>query len=214
MTQPAKFIFKNEFHSDGGDQLQRLENEIASLRQALPEAETKGYQTGKNEAEALLATAVNSLAHSAETLLRKLDSERAELEKEAVALALLTARSLAGSLLDAEPAAAVRELAVNCLESLRKSPHIVFRVHPDIVESVEQHLKKMQHERGLEGRLIVLGDPDRQTGDCKIEWADGGFEKRQADITHKIEQAVSSFLTKKYALNSPSQAEKNHDKHD
>ena len=191
MTSPAKFTFANEFTT--GDRQKELEREIARLQSLLPAAEAKAFESGKTNAGADLAKTLDR----ALGVLNALETERAKMLKEAVELAVLTARTLAGRLVAQEPSKAITELAASCVDNLRKCPHIVFRVHPDNVESVEHNLKKLAHERGLEGRLIVLGDPEKVQGDCKIEWAEGGFEHRRADVEQKINDAVERYLNDK-----------------
>lgn len=193
MTHPAKFNFANEFVSGETGRIKELEREIARLQSLLPQAEARGVETGKVNAGSDLARMLDQTLN----VLNALERERIELEHEAIELALLTARTLAGRLVEQEPAKAVSELAAACIDSLRKCPHIVFRVHPDHVEGVEQNLKKLAHERGLEGRLIVLGDPEKTQGECKIEWAEGGYEHRRAEVESKIADAVNRYMTER-----------------
>jgi flagellar assembly protein FliH len=188
-TQPAKFTFTNEFAS--GDRHKELEREIAHLQSQLPAAEARGFEGGKTIGGGELARMLERTLG----VLNALEIERTALQKDAIELALLTARTLTGKLIDHEPSLAITELAASCVDNLRKCPHIVFRVHPDNVESVEANLKNLAHERGLEGRLIVLGDPEKAQGDCKIEWAEGGFEHRRAEIEQKIADAVNRYMS-------------------
>lgn len=197
MTQPAKFNFGKEFGEKGPNSAKAIEQEVANLRAEVPQAEARGFEAGRNAANTQLNQTLTMLANSAKALLDVLEQERAAMKEEAIQLSLLTARTLAGHVLDRAPAEAVREFAAACVDSLRKCPHIVFRVHPDIVEGVEAELKKLSFERGLEGRLIVLGDPDKMQGDCKIEWADGGFERNRAHVEREIADAVARYLNEK-----------------
>ncbi len=205
MTHPAKFIISNEFSGVEGSEVKKLEAEIAELKDLVPVAEQRGYSAGMKEMDSLLANTMSRLTHS---LIENLDTQRAAIEREAITLAVQIAKTLAGHLLDAEPSAAIAAMASQCLDSLRKCPHIVFHVHPDSVATVEQHLKKLTYERGIEGRLIVLGDPDKRPGDCKIEWADGGFERSQSEITAKIEDAITRFLDKRAGILTDDDAQK------
>jgi flagellar assembly protein FliH len=66
----------------------------------------------------------------------------------------------------------------------------VVRVHDSLVEEAEALVKRLARERGYEGRLVVLGDPDMAAGDARIEWADGGIVRERA----RIEAAVLDAL--------------------
>ncbi|MES2906162.1 MAG: FliH/SctL family protein [Pseudomonadota bacterium] len=202
MNNPAKFTFGQEFNTTSPNSAKGMEQEINTLRTEMPKAEARGYEAGKKDANTQLNQTLILLANSVQSMLAVLDRERNELKQEAIQLCLLTARTLAGHILDREPAEAIREFASSCIDSLRKSPHVVFRVHPDIVEGVEAQLKTLSFERGLEGRLIVLGDPDKNISDCKIEWADGGFERNRTEIEKQITDAVTRYMSDKMNINS------------
>ncbi len=202
MTQPAKFTFANEFStSEHADKLKELQAELANLEAQLPQAEARGFSAGQNDASGRLAEAMARLSQAVTLVLNTFEEERLSLKRDAVELAILTARTIAGHVLDEEPVEAIHALAASCIDNLRKCPHIVFRVHPDIVEGVEASLKKLAHESGLEGRLIVMGDPEKPKGDCKIEWAEGGFEHRRQEIEARIEETVKSYMVEKLGSN-------------
>ena len=47
--------------------------------------------------------------------------------------------------------------------------------------------------RGFQGRLIVMGEPDVAPGDVRVEWADGGIVRCQADIEDALQEIVDRF---------------------
>ena len=64
------------------------------------------------------------------------------------------------------------------------------RVHDGLVEEAEALVKRLARERGYEGRLVVLGDPDMAAGDARIEWADGGIVRERARIEASVLDAL------------------------
>jgi flagellar assembly protein FliH len=52
----------------------------------------------------------------------------------------------------------------------------------------------MSRERGYEGRLVVIGEPEIAPGDARIEWADGGIVREQKHIDEAVEQALAGAL--------------------
>ncbi len=58
---------------------------------------------------------------------------------------------------------------------LRGVPHLAVCVNDALVEEVDAMLKRLARERGFEGRIVVLGEPDIALGDARLEWADGGI---------------------------------------
>ena len=79
-------------------------------------------------------------------------------------------------------------------QHLRGVPHLVLRVNDGLVEPVQTRVQAMARERGYEGRLVVMGDPDIAPGDGRIEWADGGVVRDQARIEAAVDQALQGSL--------------------
>ena len=109
-------------------------------------------------------------------------------------VAVLLARRIAGEALDAQPVAAIGAAARAALQHLRGVPHLVVRVQDGLVEETEALLRRLARERGYEGRLVVLGEPDLALGDARIEWADGGVVRERARIEAEIDAAVAVCL--------------------
>jgi flagellar assembly protein FliH len=186
------FLFETDFRSARPSAESRRAAEAAAHAEA--EAHARGVQEGRIQAEAQLqgrlADAVTRLALAAAGLIAQADARDAEREAQAVEVAILIARKVAGDALDAAPLAGIGEAARTALQHLRGVPHLVVRVHESLVSEAEILVKRLARERGYEGRLVVLGDPDMAAGDARIEWADGGIVRERA----RIEAAVLDAL--------------------
>ena len=51
---------------------------------------------------------------------------------------------------------------------------------------------------GFEGRLVILAEPDIATGDCKIEWADGGVVLDSGATAAKIAELVDRYMASRH----------------
>jgi flagellar assembly protein FliH len=186
MGPTAKFLFDTDFRRPAP----------APKNVAAEEAEARGYGRGladgrrqaEVEAQTRLAIALDAVAVRADALLAEVDRHRAETEALAVEFALAMARKLAGDALAREPLAAIAE--AQSFQHLRGVPHLVLRVNDALVEPVDALMRRMARERGFEGRLVILGEPDLAPGDVRLEWADGGIVRDQA----RIERAVGDAL--------------------
>jgi flagellar assembly protein FliH len=49
-------------------------------------------------------------------------------------------------------------------------------------------------QSGFAGRLVILAEPGIETGDCRIEWADGGVVLERAAIEAKIDELVGRYV--------------------
>lgn len=186
------FLFETDFRSPRPTAAAQRAAEAAARAEV--EAHARGIQEGLVQAESQiqgrLAAALNHLAEAVTALLARADAHDAEREAQAVEVAVLIARKVAGEALDAAPLASIGEAARAALQHLRGVPHLVVRVHDGLVEEAETLVKRLARERGYEGRLVVLGDPDMHAGDARIEWADGGIVRERA----RIEAAVADAL--------------------
>ena len=168
--------------------------EDAALAEAVAEAHARGVQEGRAQAEmqaqTRMADALTRLGLTAAGLLGQSDTRDAEREIQAMDFAVALARRIAGEALDAQPLAAIGDAARSALQHLRGVPHLVVRVHESLVDEAEALVKRLARERGFEGRLVVLGEPDLAPGDARMEWADGGVVRDRA----RIEAAVLDAL--------------------
>ncbi|MGY2051968.1 FliH/SctL family protein [Methylobacterium sp. JK268] len=213
MSAPRRFLFDNDFRVPGGSQARAREeaDRAAAEARARDEAQARaraeaeldlklhaaraaGLQEGLAQAEAQvrarLADAMNRLAAAAAGQLAAADARDAAREAQALDFALALGRKLAGDALDAHPVAAILETARAVLQHLRGVPHLAVRVNDALVEETEAALKPLARERGYEGRLIVLGDPDLPPGDARMEWADGGVVRDRAAIEAALRAAL------------------------
>jgi flagellar assembly protein FliH len=168
------------------------------LAQATEAAFAKGEEAGRASA---MASATARLAALLEVLggrLAKLEADAArraaEEERTAAALALAIGERLAGAALAQFPLAEIERLAAQCFAEARSAPHLAVTVAADLVEAVDQRLGAAAAAAGFAGRLVVLGDPDLQPGDARLEWADGGMSRDGAAIAQRIGDVLARHL--------------------
>jgi flagellar assembly protein FliH len=189
MSSAKKFMFATDFRAGGRQSLDE-----ADLAAAKAEAFQAGEAQARQDAEAQLSRLAAQLARSAERLLAQDEVRTAAVEEQAVQVAIATAKGLAGAALAIKPLAEVERAVRECLSHARLAPHLLLRVHEGAVEAAEILLKRLAHENGFAGRLVVLGDPVIAPGDGRIEWADGGFSIESERMAQLVQQAVLSVF--------------------
>lgn len=191
-----RFLFDNDFRPREGTTVSP--KEAAALAEAVAQAHARGVQEGRAQAEAQaqarMADALTRVGLAAAGLIGQADARDAAREEEAMTFALSLARRIAGDALDAHPLAAIGDAARAALQHLRGVPHLVVRVNDRLVDEVEALVKSLARERGFEGRLIVLGEPDLAPGDARMEWADGGVVRDRARIEAAVLEAIGHPL--------------------
>jgi flagellar assembly protein FliH len=199
MPPPAKFLFDQDFAAG------------AAVKPAVPpavheaclsEADASGYRRGFAAAKAVVlaeaeqrsAAALERVAAALADVARGLSGVEARLETEAVDVAVAVAKKLAAALIEREPLAEISALAMDCFRHLVTAPHVVVRVNDAQHASVGKPIEEMVRARGLASHLVVLAEPDIGTGDCRIEWADGGINRDRRATEAVIDEAVSRYV--------------------
>jgi flagellar assembly protein FliH len=154
----------------------------------------RGKAEGDEAAAAHLAHAIDQVALGLEALRGNLDGIQALASAEAVRFAHVIGRCLAGRLMDAAPISLIEDAARRIFDDLRGQPHAAVRVAPELADAASEAMRKIARDRGFEGRLIVLGEPEIASGDVRIEWADGGIVRDRAAAERAVAEAVSRAL--------------------
>ena len=199
MAELAKFTFDTVFERgpDGAPRVARALNadELSAIR---AEGYAEGYTAGKNDttakAEQDCAVRLNAIADSVGTTVGQLSEERQKLAAEACELAMMVAKRLVPHLMKRAPFAEIEALLTEALENLSDTPHLVVRINEEWLEQVSPRLEQIAQNRGFQGKLIVLGEPDVSMGDCRIEWADGGINRNAAAVAREIEAIIARHM--------------------
>ena len=117
------------------------------------------------------------------------------METEAVDVAVAVARKLCSELIAREPLGEITALVSDCFSHLvvdaaSRGPHQrrALRGRP------RDRSSGWRTQSGFEGRLVILAEPEIATGDCRIEWADGGVVLERAAIEAKINELVGRYM--------------------
>jgi flagellar assembly protein FliH len=166
----------------------------AAVEQARQQGLAAGLAEGRREQSARLAGALESVSANLSLAVERLDGISHAAADEAVHFAQAFATCLAGRLLAKDPALALEEAARALFTDLMGAAHVAVRVAPPLVEVARDRLQALARERGYEGRLIVLGEPEILPGDVRIEWADGGLIRDQAALARAVADTVTRIM--------------------
>jgi flagellar assembly protein FliH len=165
---------------------------------AIAAARTEGFIEGqtvaRDEETARLARAMESVSMAFDQARHELDAIHACASAEALRFAFAFAARLAGTLVERQPLAPIEEAALRIFDDLRGAPHVAVRVAPALVEPTRDRLQAIARDKGYEGRLIILGEPEILPGDVRIEWADGGIVRDGAAAAQVLSLAVEQAL--------------------
>jgi flagellar assembly protein FliH len=200
MGAPAKYLFDQDFSVP--DKARERAASSVEIAEQIAAAEARGYRTGfdaaqreaKAESDRRAALALEEIGTAIRTIAIRFTSIEARMETEAVDVAVSVARKLCNELVAAEPLAEVSALVSDCFRHLVSTPHLVVRINDKLYDAARDRVEAMAKQSGFPGRLVILAEPEIATGDCRIEWADGGVVLERAAIEAKINELVGRYM--------------------
>ena len=203
MAQPAKFLFDTDFSAP--EKTRERATTAAEIAQKVAAAEAAAYRNGyeaaqreaKVEADRRVAAALEQINIHLQGIAARYAGIETRMETEAVDVAVAVARKLCAALVAAEPLGEITGLVRDCFAHLVSTPHLVLRINDSLYEAAHDKIEKLAKQSGFEGRLVILAEPEIETGDCRIEWADGGVVLERAEIDAKINELVGRYMASK-----------------
>ena len=199
MAAPAKFLFDMDFSAP--DRRERAATS-AEIAQQIAAAEGRAYRDGydaalreaKVESDRRTALALEEIGIAMRGIAARYASIEVRMETEAVDVAIAVARKLCSELITREPLGEVTALVSDCFAQLVSTPHLVVRINESLYEAAHERIDRLAKQSGFSGRLVILAEPEIESGDCRIEWADGGVVLERAAIEAKIDELVGRYV--------------------
>jgi flagellar assembly protein FliH len=199
MVAPAKFMFDVDFSAPDKRERAATPSEIA---QKIASAESRAYRDGydaalreaKVESDRRGALAMEEIGIAMKGIAARFGGIETRMETEAVDVAIAVARKLCSELIAREPLGEITALVSDCFAQLVSTPHLVVRINDALYETARERIEKLAKQSGFAGRLVILAEPGIETGDCRIEWADGGVVLERAAIEAKVNELVERYV--------------------
>jgi flagellar assembly protein FliH len=223
MTSTRRFLFDTEFDADVARREERLASEAliprapppppepeepppppepvfksADLLQAHEDGYADGFANGKAAAEtaatARISAALERLADQLEYIVQSAADTAARQREGVIEIGAAIARKLLPDLSRRQGTAEVETLIATVITDLIDEPRMVIRVADADLDALSERIDAIATRRGFAGKLVLLAEPSVASGDCRIEWADGGVERDSARLWHDIDMAVARLL--------------------
>ena len=206
MAATNRFLFDTDFGTDQSSQTAApknvpreetvyTESDVTALKaEAFEQGLCEGQSQSQQGLETAVAETIASIGTQFEQLMSSHDAKINVLKQESAQLALTIASKFAPALIELAPEAEVRKLIEDCLVDLHDEPRIVIRANEKVCESISGKIDEISSRSAFQGSLILLPDETRHIGDCRVEWADGGTERRLEDIKARLEEVINRFI--------------------
>lgn len=194
-NRPQPYRFERGFHVGGGQAsapppppptytAADLARERAA---ALAEGRAAALAEAAAATEARLAAAMEAVAEATASALATLDAHRATAIADGVAIAAAISGKLLPALYRREGRSEIEDLVAALLPKLIAVPAVVIRVNPADLADLTAPLAAIAERHGFAGRLTLVGDAEVASGDCRIDWGDGGAERTGEALWREIE---------------------------
>ncbi|HEX6958989.1 MAG TPA: FliH/SctL family protein [Ferrovibrio sp.] len=167
----------------------------AAKAAARAEGEAAGRAAAYGEHQQALEQGLRTIAMQLADIAAADERARLAARTEAVALASAIARKLAGRLMERQPQAEIEALVLRCMDDMRDEPRLVIRAAEPIVQLLDQQLEKLVAQSGFGGKVVLVPDDSMAPTDCRIDWADGSAERRQATLEQEVDQAIERYVS-------------------
>ena len=209
MAAPAKFLFDMDFGAP--DKAREKPATPSEIAQKIAAAEARAYRDGfdagqreaKAESDRRAALALEEIGIGVRSIATGFSGIETRMETEAVDVAVAVARKLCSELIAGEPLGEIIGLVSDCFSHLVATPHLVVRINEQLYDAARERIERLAKQSGFEGRLVILAEPEIATGDCKIEWADGGVVLERAAIEAKINELVGRYIASRDQADNP-----------
>ena len=209
MAAPAKFLFDMDFSAP--DKARERPATAAEIAQKVASAEARAYRDGyeaaqreaKAESDRRGALALEEIGIAIKGIASRFSGIETRMETEAVDVAVAVARKLCSELVSREPLGEITALVSDCFSHLVSTPHLVVRINDALYEIAREKIERLAQQSGFEGRLVILAEPEIATGDCRIEWADGGVVLERSAIEAKINELVGRYMASRDQAGRP-----------
>jgi len=200
MAAPAKFLFDTDFAAP--DKTRERAATAVEIAEKIANAEARAYRAGyeaaqreaKAESDRRSALALEEIGIAVKAIASRFSGIEARMETEAVDVAVAVARKLCNELVSREPLGEITALVSDCFSHLVATPHLVVRINDQLYDAARADIERQAAQGGFEGRLVILAEPGIATGDCRIEWADGGVVLERAVVEAKISELVGRYM--------------------
>lgn len=200
MATPAKFLFDRSFERHMGDnrgaddRSYSREDIDAACAQSHANGQIEGEKAAYESIQQTTAIELRALTMGIESLLEKRQIFERDIRRQAVHLAHTIASKLATRLVRSQPEQEITALFESCLDQGHEEPRIVIRAAADSIERLKPMVEPCLAAALANGSVILITDEAMAPGDCRIEWADGGAERRISDIATRVDAMIEDYL--------------------
>lgn len=168
----------------------------------LDRARRESFQKGHHEAQVesdnsrarRIADLLDVISREFSTLFAAEDLRNAQYEAEAVRLSLAVFQRLFPAMNSKYGFEEIKKIITEVLESQREQSVIKLEIHPDYVEPIQEHVKRVIKQGHMAGECQILANHTLGPADCRLSWENGGALRDAGSVAEDIESHMQHIL--------------------
>lgn len=197
---PRKFLFDLAFDDESGLlPCDREKQKPTYSQEQLDAARQEGYDAGHKDGQVAAEESQNQRQNE---LLSHIEQRLAKLAQESAAewqsqlgqlqsIALVIARKLLPTYVERNGLAEIESIVARVVAEMSREPRLVIRVPEKDFDEISTRINAITASEAYAGKIVILGDPELASSDCRIEWADGGIERDTRAIWDEIDRVLA-----------------------
>jgi len=149
-----------------------------------------GTKDGKEAQVAEQSAILNRIDQNVSALIKNMDAVTQEQENQIRRLALSIAKKILPAFTSQNGLQEIEALVSDTIRQMGREPRLVVRVHEGEFDALNEKIQAIATQRAFAGKIVILADAEVASGDCRIEWADGGIERNTPVTEKSIEQTL------------------------
>ncbi len=128
-------------------------------------------------------------------LLEKQEKELENILKECVKLTYGIIVKLLPKLARSETLSNIEKLISNTLNEVSEEKKVSIIVASDVFSDIKKKIDDIKKCNGFEGNLVVMEDSEMASGNCNIEWSNGGVIKDMEKVYQQIDKVIDEYTS-------------------
>jgi len=193
-----KFMFEHSFDDAAVIHRAQERKPVLMKPEQIDDLKKESYDAGfsagktamKEEQEVHLAAVLKKVEHNISILIESITALAKEQEEQIRRLSLSIAKKILPTFTAQSGTQEIEAVISSTIHEMAREPRLVVRLHEGEFDFLNERIQEIAARRAYPGKVIVLADNDVASGDCRIEWADGGVSRDTQKTMSAIERTV------------------------
>ncbi len=152
---------------------------------------TAGKKAALEENEQFLRLTLSQLDVKLGDIISNFQKQQTEHDRQLRIATLAIVRKLFPSIAERQGLQEIQSMLEEVIAEMVHEPRFVIRINEGDFDAINTKVHEITVQKAYAGKVVVLADVEIARGDCRVEWADGGVERKAQATWQAIEQTVA-----------------------